>query len=403
MFLRFAIACVAPIVCAQTVVIRHANIVDPAASAPVRRSSILVENGRISRVAPKLKAPRGARVIEAQDKYVIAGIWDMHAHLAALTPIGTAPERYVGYGVLYLRDMGGYLDQLLPLRQSIRQGERIGPEIVLAGPTLNGDQPAAFHRKVTSAEEARVAVRELQAAGVDLIKIHRQTPREAFFAIAEESRKLKLPFAGHVPLSLSWIEASQAGIRSIEHIQTIIENIQPDPKLAAKEFESITNRLQGELGNQIFAALRTNETFFDPTLVGYEAAIDKAGPAVAPLRKLAYERLKRIAAQAAKSGVTIVTGTDVLERHGDYLLLELERLVEIGMSPQEVLKAATVNSATAAGHPEWGRVAEGSPASFLILDADPLADVRNVRRLSAVVVRGQLLDAERLAALRKLN
>ncbi len=386
---------------AQSLVITDATIIDASAPAPRSTGSILVQDGRILAIGPDVAIPAGARVIDGRGRFVIPGLWDMHAHLAALTEIGRAPERYVGHGVLAVRDMGGHLDSLLALRTAIGTGTRTGPELVMAGPTLNGIQPAPFHRMVETAEEARAAVRELAAAGVDFIKIHRATGREAFEAILDEAARHRLPVAGHVPLVISWPEASAAGIWSIEHIQTLWENVQPDAGRLAGEFLAIADRLDGPLGDSIFAVLRSNGTFFDPTLIGYEESIARASPAVATLRRTAYERMKPIAARAARAGVPIVTGTDVLERHGAALLDELERLVAIGMSPQDVLAAATVTSAAAARRPELGRVSVGAPASFLLLDADPLADIGHLRRLHAVVLRGRFLDAAELAVLRR--
>jgi imidazolonepropionase-like amidohydrolase len=386
---------------AQAVVVANASIIDASAPDPVRVGSIVVENGRITAVGVSPPVPDGAVTIDARGKFVVPGLWDMHAHLAALTPVGRAPERYVGHGVLNVRDMGGHTDILFPLRAAIRGGARTGPEIVLAGPTLNSEQPAPFHRKVTNAAEARAAVRELKAAGVDLIKVHRATNREAFEAIADETKRLRLAFAGHVPLVMGWIEGSNAGMRSIEHIQTIFENIQPDPSLIPAQFDSIVNRLNGSLSESIFAVMKANRTFFDPTLVGYEASIGNATPVVAERRKFAYEKMKAIAAQAAKAGVPIITGTDVLERHGEMLLKELERLVDIGLSAKDVLAAATVTSAEAAERPELGRVTVGAPASFVILEANPLDDITNLRTISAVVLRKQVLGADELAKLRQ--
>lgn len=381
--------------------VEDVTVVDPTAATPVRVASVLVSGARIEAVGPGLAAPAGARVIDGRGRFAVAGLWDMHAHLAALTPIGRAPERYVGHGVLHVRDMGGFLDQLGPLRDDIRRGQRTGPTLVIAGPTLNGEQSAAFHRKVSTAAEARAAVAELQAAGVDHLKLHRATSREVFEAVAAEARERRLPFVGHVPLPVSWIEASRAGIRSIEHIQTIFENLQPDLRLTAERFAQLAADLEGALGDEIFAVLKANHTYFDPTLIGYEATIDTATPPVAAARRQAYARMKAIAAKAARAGVPIVTGTDVLDRHGEMLLQELERLVEVGMTPHAVLTAATATSAAAAGRPEFGRVAAGAPASFLLVDANPLDDIRHLRRLSAVVIDGRVLTSEALAALRQ--
>lgn len=386
---------------AQPLVITNASIVDTGRAQPLQAASVVVRDGVIVEISPVPRVPEGARIIDAAGKFVVPGLWDMHAHLAALTPIGRAPEHYVAHGVLNLRDMGGRVDELVALRSAIRAGVRTGPELVLAGPTLNSEQSADFHRRVTTADEARAAVRELKASGVDFIKIHRATNREAFEAIVDEARRQGLPVSGHVPLVMSWREASNAGMRTIEHVQTIFENIQPDPKRIPAEFDAIAKRLDGPLGDEIFAVMKANGTVFDPTLIGYESSFEQAAPNVAELRKAAYERMKPIAIRAARAGVPIVTGTDVLDRHGEMLLRELERLVEIGLTPREVLLAATATSAATAGRPELGRVAVGAPASFIVLDANPLEDIRNVRALSMVVLRGRVLQGEDLAALRR--
>lgn len=390
-----------PVAAQPWVIVEGATIVDPTAEPPTMVGSILVGAGRIEAVGVRVERPPFARVVDGRGKFVVPGLWDMHAHLAALAPVGRAPEHYVSHGVLYARDMGGFLDQLLPLRDDIRQGRRVGPELVIAGPTLNSEQPADFHRKVTTAAEARAAVRELKAAGVDFIKLHRATNRDVFQAVADETRRVGLTFSGHVPLALSWVEASEAGMRTIEHIQTIFENLQPDLRLTPALFASHAAALEGATGDRIFATLKARGTWFDPTLVGYEATIETAAPAVAAARREAYAVMKTIAARAARAGVPIVTGTDVLERHGEMLLRELDLLAGIGMTPRQVLAAATATSAAAAGRPEAGRLTAGAPASFLVVDANPLEDIGALRRLSAVVLRGRLLTLDELKALRE--
>lgn len=386
---------------AQAVAITNVTIVDPGLPQPLVPGPIIIEDGRVRAIGPTVRIPPGARVVDGRGGFVVAGLWDMHAHLAALTPVGRAPERYVGHGVLHVRDMGGFTDSLLPLRREIAAGHRVGPDIVLAGPTLNGIQAAPFHRVVTADAEARVAVRELKALGVDFIKVHRAIGREAFMAALDEAQRQGLTVSGHVPLVMGWIEGANAGMRTIEHVQTMPENVQPDASKVAKEVWSIFERLDGALGDSIFAAMRSRGTFFDPTLVGYETTIAHAAPPLAARRREAFDRMKAITLRAARAGVPIVTGTDVLEAHGETLLQELETLVGIGMSPRDVLLAATVTSADAALRPEAGRVTAGGPASFLVLRANPLDDIRKLRSLRMVVLRGRVLDEGELQVLRQ--
>jgi imidazolonepropionase-like amidohydrolase len=389
---------------AETIAIVNGRVVDPSKAKPEFNATVLIEDDRIAAIGASVKTPKDARVIDARGKYIVPGLWDMHAHLAALKPIGVAPEHYVAYGVLGVRDMGGYLDQLTELKAKIATAKRIGPDIAMAGPTLNGPpQPAPFHRVVAIGDEARAAVDELKKAGVDFIKIHRQTTREAFFAIADETKKQHLTFAGHVPLVMGWVEASDAGMHSIEHIQTIFENLEPDPSKLAAIFPQLVKRLEGPEGDAIWKTMIKNGTWFDPTMVGYEDSIDAKGPEIGKLRRTAFAAMNVLMQRAVRSSVPMLTGTDVLERHGERLLHELDLLVSVGMTPKEVLAAATVNSAAALGRDGPGRIATGAPASLLLVDADPLADIGNLRKLSTVVLRGRLLDSAELAGLKDLK
>lgn len=386
---------------AQDLLIEKVTLITPASGTPLQVASLYVKDGVIQSVGRKPRVPKGVKRIDGSGKFALPGLWDMHTHLAALNPIGVAPENYVGYGVLHVRDMGGHLDELLPLRDSINQGLRMGPTIILAGPTLNGEAPADFHRKVSTEAEARQAVRELKAVGIDFIKIHRATSREAFFAIADETSKQALPFAGHVPLVLSWIEAAQAGMHSIEHIQTIYENLQPDPKKVPLEFFRMNQRLNGTLGDSIFAVMNEHHTYFDPTLIGYQESFASVTPELAGRRKSAFEQMKKVTFKAYQAGVPIITGTDVLRQHGELLHAELLLLESIGIPRQDVLTAATLTSAQAAQHPELGVLKPGSPASFILLEENPLTDLNHLRNPEMVIIRGKVLVKEDLERLRK--
>ncbi len=398
-----ALACAMPHASAPPpIAILGGAVVDPDAEVPAQRADVVIRGDRIVAVGRDVAPPRGAQVVDASGKYLLPGLWDMHAHFAALTEVGQAPEHYVSYGVLATRDMGGDLDTLLALRRDIRNGARVGPELLMAGPTLNGQQFASFHRVVRDEAEARAAVRELAAAGVDFIKTHRATSREAFFAMLDEARRHGLHVAGHVPLAVSWTEAAEAGMRCMEHAQTLPENEMSDARAPAATVEAATARIDGERGDAIFAALARTGAYFTPTLIAYEESIDNR-PEIAERRREAYGHLKTYAGRADRAGVTILAGTDVLERHGEMLLVELERLVESGLTPREALRAATTHPARLMRRPGLGKIAPGATASFLIVDADPTAGVRNLRLLTAVLLRGRLIEAEELARLRAAN
>jgi imidazolonepropionase-like amidohydrolase len=376
-----------------------ARIVDPAGGGGYARADVLVRGGRIADIGDRLRPPEGAVVVDAGGKFLTPGLWDMHAHIAQPS-IGRAPENYVGWGVLGIRDCGGQLDALLQLRREIAAG-RVGPDLYIAGPTLNGAQFAPHHRVIADAEQARAAVRELKAAGVDFIKTHRTTSREAFFALVEEARRQDLDVGGHVPLQVTWEEAAAAGMRSFEHVQTLAENEVTAGANRAATAEEAVQRLQGERLDQIAAALRAAGAYFDPTLIFYERNINNR-PEVAARRRQFYEVLKVWTGRIHRAGVSIIAGTDDVRDFGEPVLLELERLVECGLSPRQALRAATATPAGMMRRNDIERIVGGACASFLIVDGDPDADVANLRRLSAVVLRGRLLDAATLAALRQV-
>lgn len=386
----------------RTLAIIGGSIIDPASDSPPQSGTVIIVGSRIIATDSNTHVPPGATVIDARGKFLLPGLWDMHAHLAALNSVGRKPEGYIGHGVLAVRDMGGFLDSLLALKSEIAAG-RAGPTIVMAGPTLNGKSFAAFHQTVATEADGRAAVHGLKASGVNLVKVHRAMDPEVMRAILDEARRVGMPVVGHVPLGLSWIDAADAGMYSMEHVQTLVESELADRRNPAEDIPSALVRLEGAHGDSIFATLARNGTYFDPTLISYENSIGNAAPDQAAQRRALYDRLKPFVGRANAAGVAILTGTDMVDRPGEWLLVELERLVEAGLSPRHALRAATTTAAQAAGRPDLARIAPDATASLLILDADPLADIRNVRRLSTVVLHGRPIDSIELARLRTLD
>jgi hypothetical protein len=195
---------------AQVLVFEHATVIDVTGAEPHKDFSIAIEGDRILEVGKNIKPPQGATIIDARGKFLIPGLWDMHVHLGM-------PETFfpllVSHGITGVREM--YSGIPLPLLQQWRARSDVprivtsgfldGPLMWTAGPLL----PGAI--AVATANQARVAVRLLSQSGYDFIKVYNDLPREAYFAIAEESRALGIPFAGHVPEAVSPAEASGAG------------------------------------------------------------------------------------------------------------------------------------------------------------------------------------------------
>ena len=160
--------------------------------------------------------PKGARVVEGKGKYLIPGLWDMHVHTAdpSFLPL------YLANGVTGVRDMHALdPDRIFGLRKQVQEGKQPGPRIVAAGPLVDGPKPFVPGSLVAAnAAEGREAVRKLKKMGADFVKVYTKLPREAYLSIADEAKKQGLPFAGHVPESVSAAEASDLGQKSIEHL-----------------------------------------------------------------------------------------------------------------------------------------------------------------------------------------
>jgi hypothetical protein len=201
---------------AGAIAITDVTVIDVRSGAKQAGVTVVTNGGEIAGIGRAVPVPPGAVRVDGAGKVLIPGLWDMHSHNQASG--AESLDLYLAHGVVGTRDMGSDLDFILPLRDRIQRGEASGPEIVAAGPMLdNAPADWPFRRRVTNAQEAREAVRDLKRRGVDFIKVHNNTPREVFFAIAEEAPKLGLPFAGHIPFAVTIAEGASSGMRTIEH------------------------------------------------------------------------------------------------------------------------------------------------------------------------------------------
>ena len=410
----------------STLILRDFTLIDGTGAAPREHVSVLIRNGVIEGIGDDLDV-RGARVVEGRGRFLIPGLWDVHVHLSfgAETDLGVM----VANGVTAVRDMGGDLEVLDAWRARIDQGELVGPRIFRAGPTVDGPKPGLPHRlEITNAEEARAAVGRLQKLGVDFIKIHNAVPREAFFALAVEARKQGIPFAGHVPMTVEPVEAVEAGQHSVEHIVTLIEGTyQARFANETAAIEGMPQWAQDELP-ALAETFARHGTWFVPTIIAYDVRTRRAELADNPDPRLRYasrplreywdlafplhdrdrnpvniarraqfvELGKEMIRRMHEAGVPIAVATDLAGRDvlpGFAVHDEIALLVDSGLTPMEALRAGTSEAARLLNvSDQVGTIAPGKAADLVILDGDPLADVKNVGRISAVVLRGRLLE-----------
>ena len=422
----------------SVLIIHDVTVIDATGSAAQGHRTVIVRDGKIAEIVGAAagiggKLP-GTRV-DGTGKFLIPGLWDMHVHMVFgdWFPRGkevTLPL-FIANGITGVRDMGGELEVLQQWRKEIAAGTLIGPRMVLSGPMLDGPQPRfPSSNAIKTPEDGRRAVDDLKRRGADFIKLQSLIPREAVFAIADEARKQGISFVGHVPDSVRASEASNVGQKSFEHLIGIFEGSSP----LEDEFIKGT-KTQGQFlstydpkrAEALFALLAKNRTWQCPTLVwerggnlldqtdfahdtrakyvpAYwkdvtwkrfteEIMHDFATDDLATRRRFVEKELEVVNAMH-RAGIPFLAGTDtppgVYIFPGFSLHEELQRFVAAGFTPMEALQTATVNPAKFLGREnELGTIAKGKLADLVLLDADPLDDIRNTQKISAVIVNGR--------------
>jgi len=390
----------------------HVTVIDATGSPPQADMTVTVRGNRIVQLAKTTgrPLPRAAHIVNCKGKFLIPGLWDMHGHLSTATE--TAFPLMIMNGVTGVRDMGGDLRQIDRWRFEIVRGQRLGPHIVRAGPFVDGPKPGVPYRlTVTNAAEARRAVDQLKARGVDFIKVHNGLSRESFFAVADEARKVGLPLAVHLPSGLwtlpkgdgvSIAEASDAGAASIEHIEILQESALYRRGHTAKTEEEAYAENFGSAGAELFAKLVKNKTWYVPTLVAYYKGFVLWGDDKKEIAERRKDLANLIALTEAmhRAGVQIMAGSDF----SDWALVpgvdlhnELGLLVEAGFSPIEALQAATIKPAQFLHQADsLGTIEKGKIADMVLLNANPLEDISHTRMIDSVILNGRLIPVSKM-------
>jgi imidazolonepropionase-like amidohydrolase len=438
-FLSLASICLAQSPATGTVTIANVTIIDTTGGPPQLHRTVTVRKGVIADIRDSTLPKHKERGVEVNGtgKYLIPGLWDMHVHMVFgdWFPRGnevTLPL-FIANGITGVRDMGGELELLQQWRKEISAGTLIGPRIVMSGPMLDGPQPRfPSSIAIKTPEDGRRAVDDLKQRGADFIKLQSLIPREAVFAIADEAKKQGITFVGHVPDSVRASEMSNAGQKSFEHLIGIFEGSSPleDEFLKGGKTEGkFLSTYDHKRAEALFALLAKNQTWQCPTLVWERGGnlLEMNDLAHDPLAKYvpAYwkdvtwkrftneimrdntddlltrrrfvEKELEVVKAMHKAGIPFLAGTDtppgVAVFPGFSLHQELERFVAAGFTPLEALQTATLNPAKFLGMEDrLGSIEKGKLADVVLLDANPLEDIRNTQKIAGVVVNGRYLS-----------
>jgi len=430
----------------KQLVIARVTVID-ATGAPAKPDmTVLIMGDRIIELgkSQEIRTPRDAQILDATGKFLIPGLWDMHVHLEFWGKDAGLPL-CIANGVTGVRDMGGDLDLLRQWQKQIELGTVIGPRIVAAGPILDGPTPGYPLRiTVKNPAEARQAVASLKKRGVDFIKVHAHLSRESYFVIADEAKKRGVTFAGHVPISVPAAEASDAGQKSIEHLNEsalLIDCSSREAELRRGEggYQQYLDTYSEGKCQELFSRFRRNGTWQVPTLVtlrsfAYLRETDPSRNALMryvpkkmkesmqnlfdmyfknrkeeewAIAKKVYEKDLEMVGAMHRAGVGLLAGSDAAILAGSYSAVagfdlheELVQLVRAGLTPMEALQAATLNPARFLGKlDDQGTVEKGKLADLVLLEGNPLQDINNTKKINAVIVGGKLIAKSDLEAM----
>ncbi|MBA4185328.1 MAG: hypothetical protein H0X49_15160, partial [Acidobacteria bacterium] len=222
----------------QPLVFNRVTVIDMIGGKSQSDMTVIIEGNRISAVGKtgKVRVPKNAQVVNAAGKFLIPGLWDMHVHLQEKTPF----PLFIANGVLGVRHMGGNLKQVFEWREAVRLGKLLAPRIVTCGSVVDDKNEPEDVISALTAEEGRKTVSINKNQGADFIKVYDGVSREAYFALVEEAKRQRIPFAGHIPVAVTSFEASDAGQRSIEHLGNILRS---SSTLPANEIEQRADTL----------------------------------------------------------------------------------------------------------------------------------------------------------------
>jgi len=388
------------------IAIIHVSVIDVRAGTIKPNLTVLIQGDRITEVRPSKNneslSAKDIQVIDGRGKFLLPGLWDMHVHTDGEDRV---LHFLVANGITGVRDMAGDTAKLADARRRIMSGGVIGPRLVFAGPMLEGPPSQAddWIWIIHSPEEARNAVDRLVELRVDFIKVHDGLARESYLAIAGASKERGISFVGHVPVSMTPAEASDLGQKSIEHFEFV-------PKSCHVLFESVVGGAPRHLPSgcdpqsldELLHRFAQNGTWLDPTIQSFRYWAPTQWSAI-------FSEFRELVRSIRQNHVSILAGTDsssVLEEKGDLpgtsLHDELALLVDAGFTPSEALRAATLNPASFLGLSEsLGTIDAGKTANLVLLEANPLQEIHNTKRITAVILEGRYLD--RLALDRMLR
>ena len=401
----------------DSIAVVNGTLIDGTGKPPIPNATVVIENGKIIAAGPRaqIKVPKHAKVIDAAGKFILPGLWDMHAHFEQVEwgPI------YLAAGATTVRDCGNELEFITAVRDAIANGRGLGPRILAAG-VVDGDGPLALGvERVNNAAQAKEWVDRYYDLGFQQIKIYSSVKLVNVEAITAEAHRLGMTVTGHIPEGMNAYQGVEAGMDQINHIQYVADimrkPVPPNSKRVDRIEAAANIDLSSPESQRAIEFLKSHGTVIDPTLVVFESftvgpdrplaslepgvtkvapelAEQFAGGGVPPEYRDAIRRqfTKYVAIVGAlhRAGIPIVAGTDQ-SVPGHSLYREMELYVEAGFTPTEAIQSATIVPARVMKQDaESGTIEPGKRADLILVEGNPLENIHNIRNVKTVITGG---------------
>ena len=423
----------------ETLLIRNVAIVDVKTGNINKNKNVVIQGNRITSISTHAATQQNATTIDGAGKYLVPGLWDMHAHTLTDKRYVYSFPLLIANGVTGVREMASNLsiEEVNQIRKDVADGKMLGPRFgaltyhFLDGPGTQFAQAIA----ISSPDSARLIVDQYKKAGADFIKVYNLLSRDVYLAIIDEAKKEKIPVEGHVPFSMTAAEVSALGQKTIEHDFDVLVSCSKDESELRKNLHQQTwGQMEAkaavtydeEKAKKLFTAFAHNDTWSCPTVAFYkpmwlvanenevmkDTLFNYLPKAQVESWRIPFERLSHNTVEAHRTrhylmrsrivkamhdqGVKILAGTDCgapCSVHGFSLHQELQALVDAGLSNADALRAATLNPAQFLNkEKDFGTVEKGKIADLVLLDANPLENINNTKKIYAVIVNGKLLE-----------